>query len=437
MTACTDTKPAFIVEGVIDALSVIEGGFNAVGLGSTSNVRKFLEKLKTFTNPTTLILALDKDEAGTKATEELKIGLEEAKIKYIESDLYKECKDANELLQKDKEAFISTMKKAEEDAINLQQAELLEEKEEYKKNYASNYIKDFIDGIKERANTPFIPTGFVRLDEALDGGLYEGFYGIGAISSLGKTTFMLQMADQIAKSGQDVLIFSLEMSRSELMAKSISRQTLLLSTSGTKDAKTTRGITVLKRYENYNEREKALINEAIKSYSDYSKNIVIVEGNGDIGTAQVREAIEKHIRLTGKKPVVIIDYLQILAPYNDRATDKQNTDRAVSELKRISRDNKLCIFAISSLNRDNYNSKISMQAFKESGAIEYSADVLIGLQFKGQGTKDFDIDEAKSKSNDVNTPREIEAIILKGRNSGTGIKINYNYYPAFNFFQEV
>lgn len=49
---------------------------------------------------------------------------------------------------------------------------------------------------------------------------------MGAISSLGKTTLILQIADQIAQNGKDVLIFSLEMAKAELMAKSISRHTL-------------------------------------------------------------------------------------------------------------------------------------------------------------------------------------------------------------------
>lgn len=53
--------------------------------------------------------------------------------------------------------------------------------------------------------------------------LYPGFYVLGAVSSLGKTTFMHQMADQIAYAGQEVLFFSLEQTRLELTTKSLSR----------------------------------------------------------------------------------------------------------------------------------------------------------------------------------------------------------------------
>ena len=97
----------------------------------------------------------------------------------------------------------------------------------------------------------------------------------------------------------------------------------------------------------------------------------------------------------------------------------------------ISRDFKLPMVAVSSLNRMSYGQKISMEAFKESGAIEYSSDVLIGLQLRGAGEAGFDPTEAKKKN-----PREIEAVILKHRNGQVGGKIAFEYYPMFNFFKE-
>lgn len=433
--ACTQPEAVFIVEGEIDALSIIEAGYNAVALGSTNNTGKLLEYLEANITDCTFILALDNDKAGQDAEEKLIAGLKRLEKKYYKTNVYGAYNDANEALLKDKEAFITSLAEAVEEAKNPEEAQRKKELKEYKKCYARADIADFINGIREKANTPYIPTGFKKLDEQLDGGLFEGLYFIGAISSLGKTTFTLQMADQIAQQGQDVIIFSLEMAKTELMAKSISRQTLLNS-SDMKRAKTTRGITTYSRYLNYREEEKALINKAIMAYSDYADKIVIYEGMGDVKTENIREAVEKHIRLTGNRPVVIIDYLQIIAPFNDRATDKQNIDKAVIELKRISRDFKVSVFAISSINRDNYKNKISMLAFKESGAIEYSSDVLIGLQFKGQGDNNFDADEAKQKSNKADSPRNIELIILKNRNGRTGEKIDYRYYPYFNYFKE-
>ena len=218
------------------------------------------------------------------------------------------------------------------------------------------------------------------------------------------------------------------------MAKSISRHTVMevLQTGGDmKNAKTVRGITAGNRYEKYNSTERELIKNAVQTYSGYAKHIYITEGVGDLGVSQIRATVEKHTRYTGNTPLVIVDYLQILAPANERATDKQNTDKAVMELKRISRDFKTPVIGISSFNRDNYNNAVSMQAFKESGAIEYSSDILIGLQLKGAGQKDFDATEAKSKN-----PREIELVILKNRNGKTGDKVPFQFYPMFNYFVE-
>ena len=85
----------------------------------------------------------------------------------------------------------------------------------------------------ETAQQGYLPiwaTGFTELDELLDGGFLGGnLILLGAISSLGKTTFALQIAENIASAGKDVLIFSLEMSKNELNAKSISRNTYRLT----------------------------------------------------------------------------------------------------------------------------------------------------------------------------------------------------------------
>ncbi|WP_238599756.1 DnaB helicase C-terminal domain-containing protein, partial [Streptococcus suis] len=98
----------------------------------------------------------------------------------------------------------------------------------------------------------------------------------GAISSLGKTTLVTQIADQVASKGHDVLIFSLEMARAEIMAKSISRHTVMevLQTGGEmKNAKTVRGITAGNRYEKYSNTERELIKNAVQTYSGYAKHI--------------------------------------------------------------------------------------------------------------------------------------------------------------------
>ena len=308
--------------------------------------------------------------------------------------------------------------------------------EQYKGANARDNIDDFIDGINNKANTPPTSTGFPLLDEVLSGGMREGLTVIGAISSLGKTTMAQQIADNVAQSGQDVLFISLEMARTELMSKSISRETLIevLENDGNiRNAKTSIGITDASKHKNYSRDEKQLINTAIKRYDEYASHIYIVEAFGQIGFQDVRELVKIHYEKTGKVPIVVIDYLQIMKPDDPRATDKTNTDKAVNGLKQISRDFKTTIVAISSLNRESYNRPMSLTAFKESGAIEYSSDVLIGLDFTKmlENSNEMDFEEEKDK-----VPRNITLTILKNRNGRTGKRINYLYDPRFNYFEE-
>ena len=440
----TSTKPLYIVEGEIDAMSIVDVGGEAIATCSTSNIHSFLQALKNAISEQAavmpLIIAFDDDEAGQKATAELVKGLQELHKEYCIYKPHTGYKDANEALNADRKVFQSYVLHGMEHINELTAAEANREKKEYLEEITvAAHLQDFLDGVAASVNTEVISTGFPALDTVLDGGLYEGLYGIGAISSLGKTTFALQIADQIAATGNDVLIFSLEMSRNEMIAKSLSRLTAKITIDNHGDirnAKTTRGIMTGKRYAGYNQTEKQLINAAVQEYAKIAGDtlnprISIIEAMGTVGADQVKEQVEKYIKHTGKKPVVIIDYLQILAPHNEKSTDKQNTDYAILNLKRLSRDNKIPVIVISSFNRENYSVKVAMQAFKESGAIEYSTDVLIGLQLKGTGESDFDVDEAKAKH-----PREIEAVILKNRNGVTGKKISYNYYTMFNYFSE-
>lgn len=302
---------------------------------------------------------------------------------------------------------------------------------------AAEYLPAFLDEIS-KANTPAKSTGFPRLDYLLDGGLYEGLYILGAISSLGKTTFALQLADQLAQRGHDVLFFSLEMSRAELIAKSISRQTFLIAGEDQSQyAKTARGIMAAEKQKYYTDKEQRLIKQAIGKYREYAGRLYILESAGAFGVEHIRQAVQRHVITTGRRPVVFVDYLQILAPADPRSSDKQNTDKAVLELKRISREHKTPVFAISSFNRDSYKKsssnrgRVSMADFKESGAIEYSADVLLGLEFASAGGEGYNEEPEKQKAR-----REVTLRILKNRNGRAFVDGYFIYYALFNCFKE-
>ncbi|MDE5936474.1 MAG: toprim domain-containing protein [Ruminococcus sp.] len=108
----------FVVEGEIDCMSVDECGFSCIGLGSTSNIRKIFSY---DTSKTVLILALDNDKAGCKATVELAKECDEHRVPYIiaSKDIWNGCKDANEILIKDKFTLINNLQTLSEKAINL------------------------------------------------------------------------------------------------------------------------------------------------------------------------------------------------------------------------------------------------------------------------------------------------------------------------------
>lgn len=434
-------RPCIVTEGEIDCMSVCEVGGNAVGLGGTSGTGFLLRALEKRESTTQLVLAMDNDSAGEKCKSKIISGIEAGikegrfkaeNVQYIVCNPYGDVKDANDNLQQNRYFF-------EQDIAGIMQNP---RSWNYVNKYCSaSFIGEFSKGVRDKVATPPISTGFRKLDEALDGGLYPGLVAIGAVSSLGKTTLCQQIGDNISASGHDVIYISLEMSRYELMAKTISRYTYINVLNGacgynTRSAKTTRGILDGSRYSGYSPEEKELISLSVEDYRDIMRYSYIVEGMGNVGTAEVRRFVEQHIEATGNRPVVIVDYLQILAPADARASDKQNTDKNVLELKRLSRDFNLPVIVISSFNRGNYATEegVTELAFKESGAIEYGVDTLIGLQFSGEKIKSMkDVRQAKAKN-----PREVEAVIIKNRNAPIPEDpIQFDYNPLFNYFSEV
>lgn len=439
-----NTRPLFITEREIDALSIEEVGGCAVGLGSASNTALIEAVADQIHADRLIVLALDNDKAGADAIDKLVKILTEKKKRFEVYNPYGTNKDANAALTADREAFAKTIN-------NIEQIISERRLEEYRANETVLGMMDgFIDSIyQNRFNKP-ISTGFKNLDKQLDGGLYSGLHIIGAISSLGKTTFALQIADQIAKGGNDVMIFSLEMGKYELMGKSVSRNTLEIGLELKKTreyAVDYRGVTDGSRYATYSQKQKDRIAQAIQRYKTYAQHSVIKEAEKEMGMQEIADAVERHKTITGNYPVVIIDYLQVLKPKDVHMTDKQNADNNISELRRLAR--KMPIIVISSVNRESYKDggksgknagTISMADLKESGGIEYGSDIIIGLQFSSagegyqQGNKfisTYDEEEAKKED-----PRKVTAVILKARFGEVYNTCNFNFIPQFNYFCE-
>ena len=119
--------------------------------------------------------------------------------------------------------------------------------------------------------------------------------------------------------------------------------------------------------------------------------------------------------------VALLDYLQIIPPTDPRQSDKEKVDNIVRGLKKLQSENDLVVFVVSSINRANYLNPVDFESFKESGGIEYTADVVWGLQLQILNDDLFSKDnKIKEKRETVRAakkaiPRKIELLCLKNR----------------------
>lgn len=273
-------------------------------------------------------------------------------------------------------------------------------------------------------------TGYSNLDAKTS--LYPGLYVLGSVSSLGKTTFCAQMADQLARAGEHVLYFSLEQTTLELITKGIARLTAQESF--------TEAVSAI---EIRSGRITDSVRRAIAEYKRFATREAIIECNFmttiDIITATVREYMSR----TGTRPIVLVDYLQLIRPLDKRQTTKDAVDEHVRALKQLQMENDLVIVLISSLNRQNYLTTLDYEAFKESGGIEYTADVIWGLQLQVMNSEVFDQDKKlKTKRELVReakraNPRRIELLCLKNRYGVANYKCNFDYYAKYDLFVPV
>ena len=317
-------------------------------------------------------------------------------------------------------------------------------KENFQNQIEKNSMKSYLNRLQNNDaifDEIRYPTGFPELDRALAGGLVAGLHCIGAISSLGKTTFVLQMAENMSNTGTPVILFSLEMRPEQLVAKTISKNMYLSAIEQAHNQKVdiyhhAKGYSELMSKRNrcaFTKQEQGIYEESIKkSFLD----TLIVSETADgrpFCIDEIVEYINMYITVTKKKPVVIIDYLQFIRPgVSFTGTDKQIMDYIVSSLVFTAKIQRIPIIAISSLNRGGYDSPVTMASFKESGFIEYSCETMLGLQLKGVGTKEFDPLTARAKN-----PRDVELVLIKGRGIEVGAVIDYCFYGRHNYFEEV
>lgn len=429
----TSDKFIFICEGWADALSLEEVGKKAIALNSVQMAKRFIETVKS--NIAKLknkifIIALDTDKSGAKATTDITNALNDLKLTVKPFNIPNKYKDINEFLIDDRKALEQAVKSIEEEVIEGK----------YKFTNGYNLFNQLLNIAEYNHNNKVkhISTGFPELDKKIGGGLYNGLYVVGASSSIGKTTMVQQIADNIASNGKKVLFFSLEMGKTEMISKTVVRELFKMKNS-------TLGARELLSGE-LKERDWENLAEHSPNIEKVVENIFYLEGNFGTTIEEIVNTSKEFKNIYGEPPVIIVDYLQVITPMDLRMSDKQSVDRSIAELKRLSRDLDTPVIAISSVNRQNYLSHIDFSAFKESGSIEYGADVVIGLQLSAihsilseHGESDKNISQKRIEYNKAKAeiPRRIEAVILKNRYGSSTGSHEYLYHPKFNLFEEV
>lgn len=265
----------------------------------------------------------------------------------------------------------------------------------------ANDWMEYYNKVVANPDFAFCRTGYSSLDRMLGGGMFrQGMYIIGARPGMGKTTLGINIAENIAKRGSEVLFVSMEMSRTQIMAKRIAitggvSYTKLMNGSltekGLYDAVTTA----------------STLSERPFSLVDKSKMTVV-----DIGRAarQVKDL-----------SAIVVDYLGLVKPEDTKANKpryEEMTDIS-ADLKALAKLLGLPIIVLCQLNRENASTsdkRPQLQHLRDSGAIEQDADGVILLHRPEYYSKD--------KLAEDYVPPDVEAIeliVAKNRHGETGI----------------
>ena len=265
-------------------------------------------------------------------------------------------------------------------------------------------------------------TGFYNLDEHQF--FMPGLYVIGATPAAGKTTFCWQLLEQLAERGEKCIYCTYEMSQFELFSKSLARELYK------RDAKTALTAAQIRKGATSAELERLVVD-----FADSQRDLSVLELQD--------ETIDDLLRLLRplcqdktKAPVVCLDYLQIMP--TGRESTKLGIDETVRKLKKFQRETNTTFIVISSFNRTNYTQSVSFESFKESGNIEYTADVVWALQLdimnRIRGGELISETRRKIDAAKKQQPRQIHLKCLKNR-QGTNYDCYFEYHSAHDYFE--
>lgn len=240
-----------------------------------------------------------------------------------------------------------------------------------------------------------VPTGLSRLDELLNG-LGTGLYILAGAPGVGKTTLTLQMAVHAARKGVPVVYVSYENSPSNLVGKA------LCATAGVPASEVERGMGHL-----------AALRAAGSELEPALGRLGLVEGTCRLTVSEVQaRALQVMNRHGSERCLVVFDYLQRAAHGQGFEAIRHNVSALAGELRDLANRLGSPVLALSSQSRSggNYGSgggSASLDSLKESGDLEYSADVVMFLK-------------ASSERKAVPPARAVDLVLGKNRFGDVG-----------------
>ncbi len=264
------------------------------------------------------------------------------------------------------------------------------------KQIVINVLENIEKASKTKGNTTGIPTGFRDLDYQTSGMQPSDLVLIAARPSMGKTAFVLNLAEHMAfKKKVTVAIFSLEMSKEQLINRILSIESRVSSQN--------------LRTGNLEDEDWDKIVEAAQ-YISNSK--LIVDDTPSISIQELRSKCRKY-KLEHNLGVIIIDYLQLMSAGESKsnASRQQEISDISRSLKALARELNVPVIALSQLSRaveQRPDHRPMLSDLRESGAIEQDADVVMFLY------RDYYYDKQTEK------PDVAEVIIAKQRNGPVG-----------------
>ncbi len=261
---------------------------------------------------------------------------------------------------------------------------------------------------KLKGNVTGIPTGFTDLDYRTSGMQKSDLVLIAARPSMGKTAFVLNIAQHMAfESGKTVAIFSLEMSSEQLVNR-------LLAMEARIDAQKLRNGSL----------EDRDWESLLESAGTIAKSKLIIDDRA-VTLAEIRSKCRK-FKLENDLSCVIIDYLQLMSSGSGRSSDsrQQEISDISRGLKRLARELDVPILALSQLSRaveQRPDHRPMLSDLRESGAIEQDADVVMFLYR----------DEYYNKESELKGTAEV--IIAKQRNGPIGT-VTLAWLPQYTKF---